>query len=59
MAHSIEPVARQRDGISQPLMKPDFRRVEIGLCVWQFKTASMWSRPDGGRGNTLHLVENR
>ncbi|KAJ0126693.1 Protoporphyrin uptake protein 1 [Fusarium oxysporum f. sp. albedinis] len=27
MAHSIEP----------PLMKPDFRRVEISLCVWQLK----------------------
>ncbi|RKK71144.1 hypothetical protein BFJ71_g17608 [Fusarium oxysporum] len=40
-------------------MEPGVRRAEISLCMRQPETASMWSRPDGGRGNALHLVENR
>jgi hypothetical protein len=28
-------------GISQPLMKPDVRRAEISLCMWQLKTAAV------------------
>ncbi|EWZ77407.1 hypothetical protein FOWG_18182 [Fusarium oxysporum f. sp. lycopersici MN25] len=63
MAHPIEPVTRQRDDKAQlaygsrfwSLMSEELRSV----CMRQPETASRWSRPDGERGDTLHLVENR
>ncbi|EWZ78896.1 hypothetical protein FOXG_22711 [Fusarium oxysporum f. sp. lycopersici 4287] len=45
MAHSIEPVTRQRDDKAQlahrsRFLEPDIRKAEISLCVRQFETAS-------------------
>ncbi|KAJ0126814.1 Acyl-coenzyme A oxidase 3 [Fusarium oxysporum f. sp. albedinis] len=45
MAHSLEPVTRQRDDKAQlahrsRFLEPDIRKAEISLCVRQFETAS-------------------